>query len=107
MIHARFFSIHDNIVGFEFSGHALAAPYGEDILCAAVSAAVTYAECLINDLQKARAAVTTDHDKAMVRLELKNADKGACDALRALYLYMNSLQSEHQENIKVEVTTHA
>ena len=50
MTKVEIFNHDGRIHGFSVSGHSGYAEEGSDIVCAAVSAAVTFAECTINDV---------------------------------------------------------
>ena len=49
MTKCEFFTEDDRITGFSVSGHSGYAEAGSDIVCAAISAAVTMAEAIINE----------------------------------------------------------
>ena len=57
MTRCEFFTEDDRITGFSVSGHSGYAEAGSDIVCAAISAAVTMAEATINDVCGAKAKV--------------------------------------------------
>ena len=60
----------DRITGFSVSGHSGYAEAGADIVCAAISTAVTMAETTINDVCGAKAKVRVKEEDARVTLTL-------------------------------------
>ena len=57
MTRCEFFTEDERITGFTVSGHSGYAEAGSDIVCAAVSTAVTMAEAVINEVCGAKAKV--------------------------------------------------
>ncbi len=70
MTRCEFFTQGERITGFSVSGHSGYAEAGSDIVCAAVSAAVTMAEATINDVCGANAKVRVRAEDARVSLTL-------------------------------------
>ena len=102
MIRAEFFGKPPK--GFRVSGHSMSAPAGEDIICAAVTSAVRYAETMINDVCGAEAAVTVDEKAAVITLKLPDgAPESAGLALEALRRYLSDLAREVPEYVGVRV----
>lgn len=104
MIKAEFYTQDDRITGFCCSGHSGLAPAGEDVLCAAVSAAVSLTECIINDVCGTRARVRVNEAEATVALQLP----AACDeenavqaALSGLLVYLAGLRDEYPDYLDV------
>ena len=94
----------DRITGFTVSGHSGYAEAGADIVCAAVSTAVTMAEAIINDVCGAKAKVRVKEEDARVTLTLPTS----CDeeetvqaALSGLLLTLLSLKEDYEDYIEV------
>jgi len=104
MTRCEFFTENDRITGFSISGHSGYAEAGQDIVCAAVSAAVAMAECTINDVCGARAKVRVKDESARITLTLP----ASCDeeesiqaVLAGMLLYLCSLRDEYPDHIEV------
>ncbi len=104
MTKCEFFTENDRITGFSISGHSGYAEAGSDIVCAAVSAAVTMAEATINDVCGAKAKVRVKEEDARVSLTLPTS----CDeeetvqaVLAGLLLYLCSLREDYPDYIEV------
>jgi uncharacterized protein YsxB (DUF464 family) len=89
------------LIGFKIGGHSGYAESGQDIICAAVSSAVTLAECIITDTMKANADVKVNDKTAEVSLTLKEDDKNAQAVIEGLKNYLTYLSEEYPENIRV------
>ena len=94
----------DRITGFTVSGHSGYAEAGADIVCAAVSTAVTMAEAIINDVCGAKAKVRVKEEDARVTLTLPTS----CDeeetvqaVLSGLMLTLISLREDYPDYIEV------
>jgi len=94
----------DRITGFTVSGHSGYAEAGADIVCAAISAAVTMAEATINDVCGAKAKVRVKEDDARITLTLP----ASCDeeetvqaVLSGLMLTLISLREDYPDYIEV------
>ena len=94
----------DRITGFTVSGHSGYAEAGSDIVCAAISAAVTMAEATINDVCGAKAKVRVKEDDARITLTLP----ASCDeeetvqaVLSGLLLTLISLREDYPDYIEV------
>ncbi|MBQ2840636.1 MAG: ribosomal-processing cysteine protease Prp [Oscillospiraceae bacterium] len=97
-----------NIVGFEVSDHSGYAESGSDIVCAAVSSAVSFAETLINDSFKAGADVEVNPDKASVKLRLTKSCERCQGVLEAFERHMRAISEEYPKYIKIlEVQSNA
>jgi len=104
MTRCEFFTDGDRITGFTVSGHSGYAEAGADIVCAAVSTAVTMAEAIINDVCGAKAKVRVKEEDARVTLTLPTS----CDeeetvqaALSGLLLTLLSLKEDYEDYIEV------
>lgn len=104
MTRCEFFTEDDRITGFSVSGHSGYAESGSDIVCAAISAAVTMAEATINEVCGAKAKVRVKDEDACVILTLP----ASCDeeqtvqaVLAGLLLYLCSLRDDYPDYIEV------
>ena len=104
MTRCEFFTENDRITGFTVSGHSGYAEAGEDIVCAAVSAAVAMAECTINDVCGARAKVRVKDESARITLTLPTS----CDeeetvqaVLAGMMVTLCSLRDDYPDYIEV------
>ncbi len=95
------------IEALEFKGHAALAPAGEpDILCAALSAAITLVETTVNDVLAVGAAVKVREEKALISLKLPGdmgeENEAVCQVLLAgLMVYLTDLAGQYPENLSV------
>ncbi len=94
----------ERITGFSVSGHSGYAEAGADIVCAAVSTAVTMAEATINEVCGAKAKVRVKEQDARVTLTLP----ASCDeeetvqaVLAGLMLTLLSIQEDYPDYIEV------
>ena len=94
----------DRITGFSVSGHSGYAEAGADIVCAAVSTAVTMAEAIINEVCGAQAKVRVKQEDARVTLTLPTS----CDeeetvqaVLAGMMVTLISLAEDHPDYIEV------
>ena len=104
MTRCEFFMDGDRITGFTVSGHSGYAEAGADIVCAAVSTAVTMAEAIINDVCGAKAKVRVKEEDARVTLTLPTS----CDeeetvqaALSGLLLTLLNIKEDYEDYIEV------
>ncbi len=104
MTRCEFTTDGDRITGFTVSGHSGYGEAGTDIVCAAVSAAVTMAEATINDVCGAKAKVRVRDADARVSLTLP----ASCDeeetvqaVLAGLLLTLCGLRDDYPEYIEV------
>ena len=94
------------IQAVEFQGHAGLADEGQDILCAALSAAISLLETTVNDVLAVGAATKVKEDGAYISLKLPGdmgeENETACQALMAgLMVYLTDLAGEYPENLTV------
>ena len=94
----------DRITGFTVAGHSGYAEAGADIVCAAVSTAVTMAETIINEVCGAKAKVRVKEEDARVTLTLPTS----CDeeetvqaALSGLMLTLLNIKEDYEDYIEV------
>ena len=94
----------DRITGFSVSGHSGYAEAGADIVCAAISTAVTMAEAIINEVCGAKAKVRVKQEDARITLTLPSS----CDeeetvqaALSGLMLTLLNIKEDYEDYIEV------
>ena len=94
----------DRITGFTVAGHSGYAEAGADIVCAAVSTAVTMAEAIINEVCGAKAKVRVKEEDARVTLTLPTS----CDeeetvqaVLSGLMLTLLNIKEDYEDYIEV------
>ncbi len=104
MTRCEFYSDGDRITGFTVSGHSGYSDAGTDIVCAAISAAVTMAEATVNDVCGAKAKVRVREEDARISLTLP----AVCDeeetvqaVLAGLMLTLCSLRDDYPDYIEV------
>ena len=104
MTRCEFFTEDERITGFTVSGHSGYAEAGGDIVCAAVSTAVTMAEAVINEVFGAKAKVRVKEEDARVTLTLP----ASCDeedtvqaVLAGMMLTLCSLRDDYPDYIEV------
>ena len=70
MITVEFFSQDGRRTGFRVSGHSGYAEAGADIVCAAVTAVVRFAEATLNDILGVGAKTRVDDENAEITLAM-------------------------------------
>ncbi|MBQ2854269.1 MAG: ribosomal-processing cysteine protease Prp [Oscillospiraceae bacterium] len=104
MTRCEFFTENDRINGFSISGHSGYAEAGSDIVCAAISAAVTMAEATINDVLGAKAKVRVKDEQARITLTLPVScdEEDAVQAVLAgMMLTLCSMRDDYPDYIEV------
>ena len=104
MTRCEFFTEDDRITGFSVSGHSGYAEEGSDIVCAAISAVVSMAECTINDICGAKAKVRVKNETARITLTLPascDEEESVQAVLAGMMLYLCSLRDEYPDYIEV------
>ena len=104
MTKVEIFNHDGRINGFSVSGHSGYAEEGSDIVCAAVSSEVQFAECTVNDVLGNHANVKMNQDEPRVTLTLPAAcdDEDAVQAvLTGFMLTMCSLRDDYPDYIEV------
>ena len=94
----------ERITGFSVSGHSGYAEAGADIVCAAISTAVSLAEATINDVCGGKAKVRVKEADARVTLTLPTScdEEDAVQAvLSGMMLTLISLREEYEDYIEV------
>ena len=93
--------------GFSAEGHAGDMPEGENIVCAAISAAVELTECQLSDVLLLETDVRVDPKTAAVSVYLKTADAQAQAPIRALRMYLEALAQTYPRFLKITEVSHA
>lgn len=91
----------NSAIGFDVSGHSGYAESGNDIICAAVSSAVSFAETLINDSFGANAKVEVEPETARVNLVLRNECEHCQTVLKAFERHMREIACEYPDYIEI------
>ena len=104
MIRFKFVRSGKSTIGFECSGHAGFAQAGQDIVCAAVSAAVELTITTVNDVCGGKAKLRVKEEDARVTLTLPaqcEEEESIQAALTGLMLYLCNLRDEYSDYIEV------
>ena len=104
MIKVEFFSQEGRRTGFSVSGHSGYAEAGADVICAAVTAIVRFAEATLNDILGVGAKTRVDAEKALITLTLPASceDEDTVQAiLDGMMLTLVSLRDENPDYIEV------
>ena len=104
MTKVEIFNQDGRINGFSVYGHSGYGEEGSDIVCAAVSAAVQFAECTINDVlgNHANTKVREDEPRITLTLPATCDDEDAVQAvLTGFMLTMCSLRDDYPDYIEV------
>ncbi len=104
MIKVEFFSQEGRRTGFTVSGHSGYAEAGADVVCAAVTAIVRFAEATLNDVLGVGAKVRVDEPNAVITLKLpaKYEEEEAVQAVMdGMMLTLASLRDENPDYIEV------
>ena len=94
----------ERITGFSVSGHSGYSEAGSDIVCAAISTAVTMAEATINEVCGAKAKVRVKEEDARVTLTLPvscDEEETVQAVLAGMMLTLLSIQEDHPDHIEV------
>ena len=92
--------------GFRISGHSGYAEAGSDIVCAAVTSAVRYAECTMNDILQCGIPFQVNQAEAEIAMllgrDLPEGKRSSCQALlEGLRAYLKQLADEYPDYIEV------
>ena len=104
MIHVEFFSQDGMRTGFSVSCHSGSAEAGADVICAAVTAIVRYAEATLNDILGVGAKTRVNEATATVTLTLPAhyEDQDAVQAVMdGMMLTLAALRDENPDYIEV------
>ena len=103
MTRCEFFRQNERITGFSVCGHSGYAEAGQDIVCAAISAAVSLTECTINDVCGAKAKVRVKEEDARVTLTLPTScdeEETVQSVLSGMMLTLISLKEDYPDYIE-------
>ena len=104
MIKVEFFSQEGRRTGFTVSGHSGSAEAGADVVCAAVTAIVRFAEATLNDVLGVGAKVRVDEPSAVITLKLPanyEEEEAVQAILDGMMLTLASLRDENPDYIEV------
>ena len=104
MTKVEFFTEDHRITGFSVSGHSGYGEAGSDIVCAAISAAVTMAEATINDVCGAKAKVRVKDEQARITLTLPvscDEEETVQAVLAGMLVTLCSLRDDYPDYIEV------
>ena len=105
MTRCEFFRENERITGFSVSGHSGYAEAGQDILCAAISAAVALTETTINDVCGGKAKVRVkDQENARITLTLPascDEEESVQAVLAGMMLTLCSMRDDYPDYIEV------
>lgn len=104
MTRVEFFDQDGRISGFTVSGHSGYAEAGSDIVCAAVSTAVQFAETTISDVLGNRVKTKVNEEEARITLTLPASceDEEAVQAvLTGMMLTLCELRDQYPDYIEV------
>ena len=104
MTRCEFFREGDRISGFSVSGHSGYAEAGSDIVCAAISTAVTMAEATINEVCGAKAKVRVKEEDARITLTLPascDEEESVQAVLTGMMLTLCGLRDDYPDYIEV------
>ncbi len=104
MTRVEFFDQDGRISGFSVSGHSGYGEEGADIVCAAVSTAVQFAECVISDVLGNRCKTKVNEEQARITLTLPATceDEEAVQAvLTGMMLTLCELRDQYPDYIEV------
>jgi uncharacterized protein YsxB (DUF464 family) len=108
MTRVRFFMRDGKLCGAEFLGHSGYAEAGNDVVCAAVSMAVTVAESYLSEVRGHKVAADVrggDEPRIVLRLASEDdAAKADCDGiLRAVKAALEGVAEEYGTYLRVSV----
>ena len=104
MTRITLFRSRSQAIGFEAEGHTGYAEEGSDIVCAAVSTAVKFAEHIINDVLGEHAKTRVNEDEARITLTLPATceDEDTVQAvMTGLMLTLCELRDDYPDFIEV------
>ncbi len=104
MIKVEFFSQEGRRTGFTVSGHSGSAEAGADVVCAAVTAIVRFAEATLNDILGVGAKTRVDEQNAVITLKLPanyEEEEAVQAILDGMMLTLASLRDENPDYIEV------
>ena len=102
----------NNIFRIEIHGHSGYAEEGEDIVCAAVTSAVRYAEVMLNEVLRLGIIFAANQDNAYISFSPSSLSasgfgkSGGSAVFEGFARYMKELSSEYPDHIKVLEVQH-
>lgn len=109
MTTVEFFDQDGRISGFSVSGHSGYAEAGADVVCAAVSTAVQFAECTISDVLGVRCKTKVNEQEARITLTLPavcEEEDTVQAVLTGMMLTLCELRDQYPEFIEVMEVQH-
>ncbi|WP_105617956.1 ribosomal-processing cysteine protease Prp [Vallitalea okinawensis] len=105
MIHVKFYQTQEEIIGVEVSGHAEYAEYGQDIVCAAVSALVFNSINSVDEFTDDSYELENNEQTGYINFLLKeNISLESKLLIKSLHLGLIGISAEYGEKyIKVSV----
>ena len=108
MTTVTFHRAHGRLCGFAAEGHSGYAPAGDDIVWAAIPAAVGLVECTVNQVLGLAAPVTARQREGCLTLclpgGLEPAHEATCQALlTGLMVYLEALAGEYPKHLAVRL----
>lgn len=100
MIKAKFCKHNGVYCGFEVSGHANFAEYGQDIVCASVTSAVQLTINGISEILKVDSRIKVLDNSVSIMLP-ENPNSSTIAFLKALYLHLELLSQDYNGTIKI------
>ena len=94
----------ERITGFSVSGHSGYSEAGSDIVCAAISTAVTMAEATINEVCGAKAKVRVKEEDARITLTLPvscDEEETVQAVLAGMMLTLAGMRDDYPDYIEV------
>ena len=104
MTRVEFFNQNGRISGFSVSGHSGYGAEGTDIVCAAVSTAVKFADATISDVLGVQAKTKVNDEQARITLTLPASceEEDAVQAvLTGMMLTLSALRDDYPDYIEV------
>ena len=102
MTQVSFTEASGKITAFILSGHSMAAEYGSDIVCAAVSSAVYMAANTITEILGVRADITVRDGYFQLAVALNDAEKCA-PITQGLRLHLSELARQYPDHITMNM----
>ena len=94
--------IGSNVKSFEVKGHALFAPYGQDLVCAGVSAVViggfNALEKYVNDK-----SVELIQKESELKVDVIKDNETIQTILNTILVQLQTIESSYQKNIKITI----
>lgn len=101
MIQIRVTETQQQIHSMEVTGHAMSAPYGEDLVCASVST-ITFGLCNAIDLLHGRAEVSIQNNRIL--LSHAEADTLTQTILRTGLIQLQTLAETNPRFISIQIS---